>query len=164
MALILIVGCASADFWSGYIGTNTTSWSIYRESTNVNFYYEQHVSGKIEAVDGPNNRSLNSYYSCYSNVDINDVSIKERLAAFKGKYKCDEIEAMAARDDNVIESDIAKPAGSDEYTLNYRVELAGCHGSAKKHCLFRKRDKCKKSSQEITWIMQKPISYIATIS
>ncbi len=117
--LILTVGCASADFWSGYAGTNSTSWSIFRESTQINFYYEQHVSGKVEPVDGPNNRSLNSYYSCYSNVNINDVSIKERLAAFKGNYKCDEIEAMAARDDNVIQSDIVKPSGGNEYTLTY---------------------------------------------
>jgi len=77
------------------------------------------VSGKVEPVDGPNNRSLNAYYSCSSNVNINDVSIKERIAALEGKYKTDEIEAMSARNDNIIQSDIVKPSGSNEYTLTY---------------------------------------------
>ncbi len=117
--LIFTVGCGSADFWSGSIGTNSTSWEIHRVSSNINFYYEQHVSGKIRPIDGPNNRSLSPYYSCSSNVNINDISIKERISALNGKYKTDEIEAMAARNDNIIESDLNKPSGSDEYAITY---------------------------------------------
>lgn len=117
--LILLEGCASADFWSASVGTNTSSWGIYRESGNISFSYEQHVSGKVDMVDGPNNRSLSPYYSCFSDVKINDVSIRERVAALKGTYKSDELMAMQSRSDTVIDRTAEKPAGSDEYTISY---------------------------------------------
>ncbi len=123
MLLLLLVtlcaGFASAAFWKASIGTDSTSWTLFRESENMSFRYESHVSGKIEPVNGPKNTTLNSWHSSFFDANFNDVRLSERTAALQGDYKTDEITGIMARNDASVESEISKPVGSDEYSILY---------------------------------------------
>ncbi len=116
----IVVGFGSAAFWGGGVTTNSTSWGIYRYSENISFDYDQHISGKVTPVDGPNNMKLGSYFSSYSNIDINDVRLCEKISASQGTYKTDELTRVRARNDGLVSMDTTKPADSNEYTVTYQ--------------------------------------------
>ncbi|TFH49459.1 MAG: hypothetical protein E4G89_04790 [Methanothrix sp.] len=64
LALILAaLACtAGAASWSGSVKTDSDSWSITRESSNLSFIYEQSVQGQISPVDY-RGRTLSPYHS-----------------------------------------------------------------------------------------------------
>ena len=51
LTVAALVFSASAASWSGSVKTDSDSWSITRESSNLSFSYEQSVQGQISPVD-----------------------------------------------------------------------------------------------------------------
>ncbi len=67
------------------VGTNTTTWTISRESESLKFNYAQYVEGSISPVDY-RGRSLSPYHSSYEEVDVNDIRLRDRTSALIGSY------------------------------------------------------------------------------
>ena len=119
LIIAVLIPIASADSWSSTVSTNTSSWSIYRQSENLSFDYSQSVQGTISPIDY-HGRTLGSYYSGYKEIDVNDVRQRDRTSAFQGSYASDEV--MSLRSDDItypVYSNITKPAGSPVYTFQY---------------------------------------------
>jgi len=70
--LATMIFTASAASWSGSVKTDSDTWSITRESSNLSFIYEQSVQGHISPVDY-RSRTLSPYHSYYKDVNVNDV-------------------------------------------------------------------------------------------
>ena len=71
------------------VGTNSSSWSIHRQSENLVFDYSQSVQGTVSPVDYKG-RSLSPYYSGYQDVNVNDVRLRDRTSALQGSYSSEE--------------------------------------------------------------------------
>jgi len=68
MALVIVmISAASAASWSGSVKTDSDSWSITRESSNLSFTYEQSVQGQIAPVDY-RGRTLSPYHLYYRDL------------------------------------------------------------------------------------------------
>jgi hypothetical protein len=88
IALLLILALISAGHAERVtvsVGTNTTTWTISRESESLKFEYSQYVEGSISPVEY-RGRALSPYHSCYEEVDINDLRMRERTSAQEGRY------------------------------------------------------------------------------
>jgi hypothetical protein len=121
IALILglaLVSSGSATFSSLTVGTNSSSWSIYRHSGNLSFDYTQSVQGTVSPIDY-NGRSLSPYHSAYQEVNVNDVRLRDRTSAFQGNYSSEEQMHLRSDTTNSISIDITKPGGSPVYTIQY---------------------------------------------
>ena len=118
IALILLISSASAASWSGSVKTDSDSWSITRESSNLSFTYEQSVQGQISPVDH-RGRILSPYHSFYQDVKVNDLRLKERTAARQGSYSSEELLTLKSNINNSVNVSIVKPAGSDVYTIDF---------------------------------------------
>ncbi|MHB8118330.1 MAG: hypothetical protein ACYDHX_06360 [Methanothrix sp.] len=113
---------ANADYWSSSVDTNSSHWSIYRQSSNISFYLASSVEGKISPVDS-RGRILSPYQSCYEEVGNNDVQLRKRTGALEGSYNAsDEIMMQSVVYPDEIEITIDKPAGTDLYTIEYKNE------------------------------------------
>lgn len=88
LVLALISGVQAAS-WSGSVKTDSDSWYIYRESSNLSFSYEQSVQGQISPVDFQG-RTLSPFHSFYEDVKLNDIRLKERTAALEGSLSTEE--------------------------------------------------------------------------
>ena len=109
-----------ANYWSSSVGTNSSTWYIYRQSSNVSFYNTQTVTGTVSPVTGPRGRVLSPYLSTFEDLKFNDVALKERRSAKEGKYEsAEQINLTARIDYSSIDIDFFKPAGSDVYTFTY---------------------------------------------
>ncbi len=87
VALLLVsVDIGFADFYSVSVDS---FWSVYRQSSTLNFEYSQSVDGKISPVDF-HGRRLEPYHAYYSEVKANDVRMRERTAALEGSYSSEE--------------------------------------------------------------------------
>ena len=118
MLVLAFVSCGSATFQSLTVGTNSSSWSIYRQSQNLSFDYSQSVQGTISAVDY-HGRSLSPYHSAYHEVKANDVRLRDRTAAFQGNFSSSELIYLRSDTTNSVTIDITKPGGSPVYTIQY---------------------------------------------
>jgi hypothetical protein len=118
LTVATLVFSASAASWSGSVKTNSDSWSITRESSNLSFIYEQSVQGQISPVNY-RGRSLSPYHSYYKDVTVNDVRLKERTAALQGSYSSEEQLLLKSSINNSVNLTIYKPAGSDVYTIDF---------------------------------------------
>ena len=120
LALISSVLAASvlAASWSGSVKTDSDTWSITRESSNISFTYEQSVQGQISPVDF-RGRTLSPYHSFYEDVLLNDVGVKERTAALQGSYSSEEQLLLKSSINSSVNATIYKPAGSDVYTIDF---------------------------------------------
>jgi hypothetical protein len=116
--VVTLVFSASAASWSGSVKTNSDSWSITRESSNLSFIYEQSVQGQISPVDY-RGRILSPYHSYYKDVIVNDVGLKERTSALQGSYSSKEQLLLKSSTNNSVNMTIIKPAGSDVYTIDF---------------------------------------------
>jgi hypothetical protein len=124
MALIMglaLISCGSATFQSLTVGTNSSSWSVYRQSQNLSFDYSESVQGTVSAVDY-HGRSLSPYHSAYHDVRVNDVRLRGRTAALQGNYSSLELIYLRADTINSVTIDISKPGGSPVYTIQYVEE------------------------------------------
>ncbi|MDD1748377.1 MAG: hypothetical protein LUO89_00715, partial [Methanothrix sp.] len=118
---IFISSSADATFWSSRVTSNSTSWSITRQSANMSFDYSQSVQGNVSPVDY-NGRSLGSYYSSYSEVKANDVRLRARTSAMQGNYSSEESIYLRSFTTNSITVSITKLANSPIITINYAEE------------------------------------------
>jgi hypothetical protein len=116
---ILLPGIASSDSWYGYVKTTNDTRSIYKQSENISFTSEQNIEGKIEALRGPRGRILSPYCSYFRDVDLDDVRIKDRTAAWEGNYSSSEMIKARAEVNPPIGLDISKPSGSDIYKVDF---------------------------------------------
>lgn len=116
--LLALISCASAASWSGSVKTDSDTWSITRESSNLSFIYEQSVQGQISPVDY-RGRILSPYHSNYKDVTMNDARLKERTAALQGSYSSEELLSLKSSINNSVNATIYKPAGSDVYTIDF---------------------------------------------
>jgi hypothetical protein len=116
--LATMIFTASAASWSGSVKTDSDTWSITRESSNLSFIYEQSVLGQISPVDY-RGRTLSPYHSYYKDVNVNDVGLKERTAALQGSYSSEEQLLLKSSINNSVNMTIVKPAGSDVYTIDF---------------------------------------------
>lgn len=88
IALLLIsalFSAALAEKITISVGTNTTTWSVGRESESLKFNYTQYVEGSISPVDF-RGRSISPYHSSYEEIDVNDVRLRDRTSALIGSY------------------------------------------------------------------------------
>ena len=113
---------ANADYWSSSVDTNSSHWSIYRQSSNISFYLASSVEGKISPVDS-RGRILSPYQSYYEEVGTNDVRLRQRTSSLEGNYKStDEIMMQSVVYPDEIEITVDKPAGTGLYTIEYKNE------------------------------------------
>ena len=116
--LLALISSVNAASWSGWVKTDSDTWSITRESSNLSFTYEQSVQGHISPVDY-RGRTLSPYHSYYKDVNMNDVRVKERTAALQGSYSSEEQLSLKSSINNSVNMTIVKPAGTDVYTIDF---------------------------------------------
>lgn len=117
MLPLIFLSNTYAASWAGHVDTNTTSWSIDRDSATVGFNLGSFVEGDISPIVGPGGRILGAYHSYYSDVDVNDVRLSERTAAFEGQYSSEEVMRLRAETLEAVNFTATKPAGSDVWTI-----------------------------------------------
>ncbi len=71
------------------VGTNSSTWSVNRQSESLIFDYSQSVQGTVSPVDY-GGRSLSPFYSGYQDVNVNDVRLRDRTSALQGSYSSEE--------------------------------------------------------------------------
>jgi hypothetical protein len=125
ISLIVAIGLtfnANAIYWTSSIDTNSSHWSIYRQSSNISFDLSGSVGGEISPVES-HGRILKPYQSFYEEIGANDVRLRERTSALDGSYKsADEIQMQSTVYPNDIEILVDKPIGTDLYTIEYKNE------------------------------------------
>jgi hypothetical protein len=119
---VVLTSNANAVFWSSSVKANSSSWSIYRESSNISFNLSSSVEGKISPVES-RGRILSPYQSYYEEIRTNDVRLRQRTSSLEGSYKSsDEIMMQSVVYPDEIEITVDKPAGTDLYTIEYKNE------------------------------------------
>jgi len=122
---ILVLGVASnaeAVYWSSSVDTNSSHWSIYRESHNLILSLSSKVEGKTSPVE-VHGTIIAPYQSYYEEIGVNDVRLRERTGSMEGNYKStDEIELVSLVHPDEIYITVDKPVGSNIYTIEYRNE------------------------------------------
>ena len=113
-----IVTSASAASWTSTVSTNSSSWSIYRQSENLSFDYSQSVQGTVSPVDY-HGRTIHPYCSVYQEVNENDVRLRDRTSAFQGSYESEDTMSLRSDITNPVYMNITKPIGSQIYTIDY---------------------------------------------
>jgi hypothetical protein len=119
---IFLPEIVTSESWSGYVKTTNDTWSIYRQSRNISFTSDQYIQGKVESFEGPRGRVLSPYCSNLRDINLNDVRLKERTAAWEGNYSSSEIVEVNAKVNPPIGLDVAKRAGSDVYKIDFYEE------------------------------------------
>jgi len=110
--------CASADYWASSVGTNSTSWSIYRQSQNLTFDMTSSVEGNVSPVE-VHGRTISPHLSYYSEVGAGGLKQRERTSALQGSYRSEEMMSLWSNLDNEVIINMAKPAGTNEYKIQY---------------------------------------------
>jgi hypothetical protein len=113
-----LIFAAQGASWTGAVKTNSDSWSISRESSNLSFTYEQSVQGTISPVEYRYG-TLSPYHSKYQDLMVNEVGMRERTAAMVGSLSSDERLSLESHTNNSVNMTIYKPAGSDLYTIEF---------------------------------------------
>jgi hypothetical protein len=121
LTMVAFISGSNADYWSSSVGTNTSTWSIYRQSDNVSFDLSSSVEGNIAPIDAWG-RVLKPCQSYYAEVKENDVRLSQRTNALEGHYKSDEIIRLRSRNIEGVDISFTKPFGTDVYTF-YSKEL-----------------------------------------
>jgi hypothetical protein len=128
LAMLLLIAVtltlnANAEHMSLNVDTNTSHWSIYRQSINLSFHLSSLVEGNVSPVES-NGRILSPYQSYYEDIGTNDVRLRQRTNALEGSYKSsDEIGLQSVVDLSDIEISIKKPPVSPIYTIEYKNEI-----------------------------------------
>ncbi|MFZ3148608.1 MAG: hypothetical protein WA137_06155 [Methanothrix sp.] len=117
LAAALIFAVQGAT-WTGTVKTESDSWSISRESSNLSFTFEQSVQGNISPVSYRYG-TLSPYHSHYEDLMVNDVGIRERTSAIQGSFSSEEEFSLKSSINNSVNLTIYKPSGSDVYTIDF---------------------------------------------
>ncbi len=96
---LIFITAAGATSLSVAVGTNTSSWSVQRQSESIVFDYSHSVQGTISPVDYKG-RSLSPYHSGYQDVNVNDVRLRDRTSALEGSYSSEEQMRMQSDNNN----------------------------------------------------------------
>jgi len=115
---LTIISSASAAFWQCSIGTNSSSWSIYRHSGNITFTQSGLIEGKIAPVEY-HDTLLKPYSSYYSEIGYNDIQLRERTSALEGDYRSEDEMSLWSVVEEEITIDYVKPYGTDSYTFTF---------------------------------------------
>ena len=118
LLLAALISSASAASWSGGVITDSDSWYIYRESSNLSLNFEQSVQGQVSPVDY-RGRSLSPFHSYYGDLELNDLRVKERTAALEGSLSTEELLTIHSSINNSVNATWYKPAGSDLWTIDF---------------------------------------------
>ncbi|MEI6104132.1 MAG: hypothetical protein WCP70_09320 [Methanothrix sp.] len=87
-AHIFLSPSVQAASWSGFVNTDSSSWSVVRQSQNLSAHLTEQIDGAVGPLNvTPLGRSVAGYHSRYVNVNANDVMLKERTSATKGYLK-----------------------------------------------------------------------------
>lgn len=122
MAAVALTLNANAISWSSSVDTNSSHWSIYRQSSNISFDLSGSVGGEISPVES-HGRILKPYQSYYEEIGANDVRLRERTSALEGSYKsADEITMQSTVYPNDVNILVDKPVGTNIYTIEYTGE------------------------------------------
>lgn len=116
--VFLLLSTAGANYWSSDISTNTTSWSIYRQSSNISFNLSSSIEGTISPIEH-HGRVLGAYQSHYAEIGSNDVRLRERTSGMEGTYRSEDELSLWSRIDPEVDVKVVKPAGTDVYTFSY---------------------------------------------
>lgn len=108
LTAFLLISSATAAHWSGRVGTNTSSWYIYRQSETMAFNLTSSVEGRVSPIEY-HGSTLNPYYSSYMKIIANDVWLNERTSAYSGKISYDSDIKLESDADNDINITINKP-------------------------------------------------------
>ena len=120
LLLAALIGCVSAESWTGQVITNTSSWQIARHSINMTMDISGYVEGTISPVERQG-RVLSPYAHYSKDVAGNGALIKERTAASQGKYRAEELLKMRSRISSVgYEFD--KPSGTPIWTVEFYAD------------------------------------------
>jgi hypothetical protein len=96
LVMAMLIGCLSGEGWTGQVTTNTTSWQIARHSVNMTMDISGYVEGTISPVER-HGRILSPYAYYSKDVDGNAAQIKERTAAYQGKYSAEDMLKMISK-------------------------------------------------------------------
>lgn len=131
-ALLLIViftlsANAGSVYWANSVDTDSTHWSIYRQSSNICFDLSSSVKGTISSIDlspaKSRSRILHPYQSYYAEVGNNDVHFRQRTSSLAGSYQSeDQIMMQSVLSPDKINITVTKPAGTDIFTIEYETE------------------------------------------
>jgi hypothetical protein len=116
---LIFITTAGATSLSIAIGTNSSTWSVHRQSENLIFDYSQSVQGTVSPVDY-GGRSLSPYYSGYQDVFVNDVRLRDRTSALQGSYSSEE--QMSLQSDTTEATLINITAEGGLYTFQIQEE------------------------------------------
>jgi hypothetical protein len=119
--LLALVSSVSADYWSSSVSTNSSSWSITRQSGNISLSLSSAVEGNISPTE-LHGRVLGAYQSHYAEVKANDVRLRERTSSLEGKYRSEDEISLWSKIDNEVDIEATKPAGSNVYTFTYHEQ------------------------------------------
>lgn len=115
LMLICFISSAGSVYWSSTVSTNSSSWSIYRQSETFRFDQQGFVEGTISPIEFKG-RNLSPYLSCNSDFGSNDVHLRERIAAQEGRYRSEDISTLQSNADTEIKVNTTKFA-SGLYTI-----------------------------------------------
>ena len=117
----LIIPGANGTSWYGYVETNGSDWSVTRVSVNLSFDMSSYVEGEIVPIEVTSDgRVLAPYHSRYTDIDVNDVRLKERTGALEGVYSSEDLITLCSAATNKANETVDKPAGSNIWTITYK--------------------------------------------
>lgn len=121
--LLLLAGLISSASAASYtlgvdnISDGSSFW-ISRQSANISFDLSGSVEGEISPIAvTPAGRVLSPYYSGMTDIDANDVRLRERTGALEGTYSSEELIYLKADATANVNRTYFKPAGSDIWTI-----------------------------------------------
>ncbi len=112
---------ACAIHWDSKVSTNSSSWSIYRQSGSIKIDLSSSIIGTLEQME-LNSRSFKPYNSYYTDIIINDVRLRERISSSEGNYSSEDTLSISSSDEEEIEINYGKEANTDIYTFSYKEE------------------------------------------
>lgn len=121
IALIIVIASlinVDATIWSSKVKTNTSVWSIERDSQNISFELTQSVLGVVSAVDY-RGRSLSPYHSSFYELQENDVLLRGRTSALKGNYSLEGSIFLKSDTTESVGAIMTKVADSPYILVNY---------------------------------------------
>lgn len=118
MAITIPLG--ASVFWGASIDTDTSSWSIYRQSSNRSLDVDDYINGTISPVEVTSRgRVIEGLHSRYAHIDTNDILLQESTSAKEGRLITDEVTYLRSYNTANVVRTIDKPSGSPVYTFNF---------------------------------------------
>jgi len=115
----MLTSSSKAVHWSASVGTNTSSWHIYRQSETMAFDISSFIKGEISPVTY-RSKIIDPYYSNYLEIAANDVGISERTSAYSGSIYTESSMKLRSEADNDINITITKPNDIATFEHNER--------------------------------------------